>query len=287
MTEEEVRQVAIEEPVKKTKKQAAKKEKAEGAVEVKEEVKLDSNELEEKKKKLIDKAKALAEKMISLKHLKSDINTEIMGKTSKEIEELRKIKAENMLVPLEDYVKSGIYLGTKVITPDMQPYVFKRRSDGLAIINTKLADEKIRAAANLLSEYAPSNIVVTCKREAGWKALEEFSKLTGISVFTKKYPAGIITNTKLPEFFEPELAVIVDPWIDKNLLADSTLINIPIISLCDTNNLTSNIDLIVPCNNKSNKSIGLVFWILAREYIKARKIDAKMPELKEFTGEKE
>ena len=196
-------------------------------------------------------------------------------------------KQEELLVPLEDYVKSGIYLGTRVITSFMKSYVYRRRPDGLATINTKEIDDRLRMAIEFLSRYEPEEILVVCKREAGWKAAELFGKLTGVKVFTKKYPSGVITNAKHPEFFEPALMFMVDPWLDKNPLKDASKLNIPIISLCDTNNLTSFIDLIVPCNNKSNKSIGLVFWILARELTKKKGIKVKIPKLSEFTGEKE
>ena len=80
---------------------------------------------------------------------------------------------------------------------------------------------------------------------------------------------------------------MVDPWLDKNPLKDALKLNIPIVSLCDTNNITSFIDLITPCNNKSNKSIGLVFRIFAKEYMKNQGIKGKIPKLSEFTGEKE
>jgi len=205
-------------------------------------------------------------------------------KEDKETEELAKEKSD-LLVNLEDYVKSGIHLGTKVITEQMRKYVFKRRSDGLAIFNTNTIDKKIRLVASMLSNYAPEEIAVAGKREASWKALKSFSKATGIRVFTKKYPAGIITNTNLEEFTELKMMFVVDPWLDKNPIKDSLLVNIPIISLCDSNNLILNADLIIPCNNKSNKSIGLIFWILAKEYNKARKIDTAIPPLSEFTGE--
>jgi small subunit ribosomal protein S2 len=186
---------------------------------------------------------------------------------------------------LEEYVKSGIHLGTKVITAHMRAYVFKRRADGLAIFNTNMINEKLKLAAAMLANYAPEKIVVAGKREASWKALIAFGKATGIRVFTKKYPAGIITNSNLEDFFEPELMFVVDPWLDKNPISDALLSNIPLVALCDTNNMLSNADLIIPCNNKSNKSIGLIFQILAREYNKIRKIDNALPELNEFTGE--
>ena len=198
--------------------------------------------------------------------------------------ETKKKKTVDLLIPVEDYIKYSSYLGTKVITAHMQKYVYRRRADGLAIFNTTLTDQKLRAAISLLSQYKPEDIVICCKRRAGWNSLELLSKLTGIRVFTKKYPAGIITNPNLAEFFEPKLMFIIDPWLDKNPLIDAGHINIPVISICDTNNITSYADFIIPANNKSNKSIGLLFWIIAREYCKARGIEVKMPSIEDFIG---
>lgn len=205
------------------------------------------------------------------------------SKEQEEIKEIKEIeKKGDFLVPLDDYIKSGIYIGTKVITSYMSKYIFRRRADGLAIINTNETDNRLKLAANLLSQYEPNEIVFTCKREGGWKGAELFGKLTGIKVFTKKYPAGIITNTNLPEFFEPSIVCVADPWLDKSPLADALKLNLPVISLCDTNNLTTNIDLVVPCNNKSGKSLGLIFYILAREYLKNKKIKAELPPAEDF-----
>lgn len=196
-----------------------------------------------------------------------------------------KEKKEELLVPLDDYMKAGIQLGTGVITAYMKKFIFRRRSDGLAIINSEGIDKRLRAAASILSQYNPEDIIIVCKREGGWKAVEMFGKLTGAKTFTKKYPAGIITNSNLSGFFEPSLLLVIDPWLDKAPIFDALKLNIPIIALCDSNNITANVDLIVPCNNKSNKSLGLVFWILAREYLKNKGISAEMPSINEFTGE--
>jgi len=163
--------------------------------------------------------------------------------------------------------------------------MLKRRPDGLATINTNKIDRRIRLAANILSQYAPEDIVIACKRESGWKGTELLGKLTGMKVFTKKYPAGIITNIRLEEFFEPSLVLIVDPWIDKAAMSDAIKLNLPVISLCDTNNITTSIDLVVPCNNKSGKSLGLIFWILARELIKKWNLKTELPPLENFVVE--
>jgi len=192
-----------------------------------------------------------------------------------------------MLVPLEEYVKSGIYLGTRVVTPNMRPFVYRRRADGLAIFNTDTIDEKLKEGIEYLGKFAPEDVIVICKRQAGWKAVEMFSEVTGIRVFTKKYPAGILTNNRLPNFFENELTVITDQWVDKNALNDTLIVHKKVLMICDTNNFSHGSDKIIIGNNKSPKSIGLIFYLLARGYCKARGIEKNIPDLEFWEGEEE
>jgi small subunit ribosomal protein S2 len=222
--------------------------------------------LEEKKKKLLEKAEKLKEKI-------EEISTEDLK------EKVKVKKKADMLIPLEEYVKSGIYIGTRVVTPNMRPFVYRRRADGLAIFNTDLIDEKIKESAEFLAKFAPEQIIVVCKRQAGWKVAEMFSKITGIRIFTKKYPAGILTNTTLPDFFENELTVIADAWLDKNALKDTLNARKKVLMLCDTNNYSRGANQIVIGNNKSAKSLGVIFYLLAKEYCKIRGIEANIPEL--------
>lgn len=200
--------------------------------------------------------------------------TEIEGEAKKERREKEEVKEkaetkEVLLAPLEDYIKAAAHLGTRAITPDMRQYVYRRKADGVAVLNTKKIDEKIARAAAFLAHYEPKDILVCCKREVGYKALEAFHDALGVRIFTR-YPAGIITNSDLENFFEPKCLFIIDPWLDKNALHDATRINIPIVALCDTNNMTTNIDLVVPCNNKAAKSIGLILYLIAKLYLEKR-----------------
>jgi len=194
-------------------------------------------------------------------------------------------KDETILTSLDDYIKTAAYLGTKVITPTMRKYVYRRRLDGLAILNTNIVDKKLKEAVDFICQFAPNEWTLVCKREAGWRAAKMFSELTGVRLFTKKYPAGIITNTCLPTFFETKLMMVCDPWLDKNALNDAKIVQIPVVGICDTNNNTNDIDVVVISNNKSNKSLGLIFWLLSREYMKAHKIKKTLPSLEDFAGE--
>ena len=182
---------------------------------------------------------------------------------------------QQFLVPLDEYLKVGIHIGTKFKTKYMAPFIYKTRPDGLVVLNVQEIDKRIKFAANLLSQYNPEDVLVVCRRENGWKAANLFSKLTGIRVFAGRYPPGILTNPSLKTFIETKLIFVVDPWPDKNIVKDAIKIGIPVIALCDTNNETNNLDLVVPCNNKGKKSLGLIFWILAREYLKSRNKEIK------------
>jgi small subunit ribosomal protein S2 len=234
------------------------------------------SDLEKKKKALLEKAAKLKEKL-----------TEEVP-TTEELKEKVKIKKRtDMLIPLDEYVKAGIYLGTKVVTPEMKPFVYRRRADGLAIFNTDLIDEKLKEGVEYLSKFEPKDVILVCKRQAGWKAAMKFSELTGIRTFTKKYPAGILTNTTLPDFFENELTIVVDSWLDKNALHDTLRVRKKVLMICDTNNFSKGTDKIIIGNNKSPKSLGVIFYILARGYCKARGIEADIPDLEWWTEEGE
>jgi small subunit ribosomal protein S2 len=176
-------------------------------------------------------------------------------------------KEEQFLVAQDIYLKSGIHIGTKFKTKYMSKFIYKTRPDGLSVLNLQKIDERIRTAINLLSNYEPEDILIVGRRESGWKSVRAFGKSTGCQFFDGRYPPGVLTNPELDNFIEPKIILVTDPWPDRNAVDDAIKVGIPVIALCDTNNQSNNIDLVVPCNNKGKKSLGLFFWILAREYL--------------------
>ncbi|MBU3941863.1 MAG: 30S ribosomal protein S2 [Nanoarchaeota archaeon] len=178
--------------------------------------------------------------------------------------------AESLLASTDQYLKAGIHIGTKFRTKYMEKFIYKTRPDGLSVLNLQQIDERIKICANFLAQYAPEDIIVVSRRENGWKSIRMLSKLTGIRVFAGRYPPGILTNTNLDKFIEAKIVLVTDSWPDRNVISEAMKIGIPVIALCDTNNQSNNIDLVVPCNNKGKKSLGLFFWIVTREYLKKR-----------------
>ncbi|MBS3112318.1 30S ribosomal protein S2 [Candidatus Woesearchaeota archaeon] len=181
---------------------------------------------------------------------------------------------------VDDYLKVGLHIGTKYRTKSMKDFIFKVRSDGLAVLDVQKINVRLDLAAKILSNYNPEDVVVVCRRENGWYPVKIFSKLTGIRAYTGRYPPGILTNTKLEDFIEIKLLFVVDPFPDRNVINDAAKIGVPVIALCDTNNEISNVDFVVPCNNKGKKSLGLIFLKIAKEYLKLKGIIKKDEDFK-------
>ncbi|MBD3209457.1 30S ribosomal protein S2 [Candidatus Woesearchaeota archaeon] len=185
-----------------------------------------------------------------------------------------------LLIPNEDYLKSGIHIGTKFRTKHMANFIYKTRPDGLSVLNIQAIDERIRLAVKFLARFAPEDILAVSRRENGWKPAKAFAEATGAKHFAGRYPPGVLTNPNLRDFVEAKIMIITDAWPDKNAIADAQKVGIPVIALCDTNNQANGIDLVVPCNNKGKKSLGLVYYLFAKLYLKQRGLIKKDEDFK-------
>jgi len=190
-------------------------------------------------------------------------------------------KQTQFLVPQDQYLKSGIHIGTKFKTKYMGQFIYKTRPDGLSILNLQKIDERIGIAANFLAQYAPEDILIVSRRENGWKPLKAFEKATGAKVITGRYPPGMLTNPSLEIYYEAKIILATDSWPDRNAILDANKVGIPVLALCDTNNQSNKIDLVIPCNNKGKKSLGLFFYILTKEYLKKRGVIKNDSEFKD------
>lgn len=182
---------------------------------------------------------------------------------------------EQLLTSVSEYMRTGIHIGTKFRTKFMHNFIYKIRNDKLSILNIGKIDERLKIASCFMSGYEPTDVIMVCKRENGWKAVKSFSYYTGIKSITK-YKSGTLTNMSLECFIEARLLIAVDGFLDFNAIRDASRIGIPIIALCDSNNKPNFIDLVVPCNNKGGRSLGLIFYLLAQEYLKLRGIQKEI-----------
>ena len=69
------------------------------------------------------------------------------------------------------------------------------------------------------------------------------------------------------DFFEREVVILTDPLADIQALHEAKNIGIPVVALCDTNNETRYIDLVIPTNNKGRRALALIYWLLTRSLL--------------------
>ena len=177
---------------------------------------------------------------------------------------------EGMTIPEETYMTSGVHIGTRQKTADIKEFIYKVRNDGLYIIDVKKTDERIKSAAKFISKYDPDNILIVSVRQYGQKPVRVLGQHTGIKVLDGRFRPGTLTNPNAEGFLEPELLIVTDPLADAQALHEAVNTGIPVIGLCDTNNETKCLDLVIPTNNKGRRALALVYWLLAREILKAK-----------------
>ena len=182
-----------------------------------------------------------------------------------EEEKVEEEKKESLLVPQERYLEAGVHIGTRFKTIDMKPFIFKMRDDGLYILDLRKIDERIRLAAKMLGKYKPEEILVVASRLYSANAAKKFSDLTGVKLNKGRFVPGSMTNIALPTFVEPKIILVCDPKGEGEAVREAAKVGVPVVALCDSDNLTNFVDLVVPTNNKGRKALGLIFYMLARE----------------------
>lgn len=174
-----------------------------------------------------------------------------------------------LLIPKEQYLAAGIHIGMKQRTEQMKEFIFKIREDGLAVLNLKMIDDRIRIASKFL--YRLQNILVASRKAVAKEPIEKFAEVVGAKAITTRFMPGTLTNPTYKNFFEADAIIIIDPLIDMQALQEAVKARVPIVAICDTFNETKDIDFIIPANNKSKKVLATLFWLLAREILKERK----------------
>jgi len=159
---------------------------------------------------------------------------------------------------------TGIRIGTPVRTKTMEQYTSRPRPDGLHMIDYSKTLARIDIAGKFIAATGTQGTVVYTSREHGAVAVEKFCELTGATPLIGRFMPGTFTNPLYPGHLDAELVVIADPLSDTQAIVEAGSMGIPVIAVCDTDNVTDDVDLVIPGNNRGRKSIAAIFWLLAR-----------------------
>ncbi|XP_018011807.1 40S ribosomal protein SA isoform X2 [Hyalella azteca] len=169
------------------------------------------------------------------------------------------------------FLTASTHLGSTNVNFQMQQYVFKRRADGVHIINLKKTYEKLLLAARAIAAIEnPADVYVISSRPMGQRAVLKYARYTGATPIAGRFTPGAFTNQIQAAFREPRLLVVTDPIQDHQPVNEASYVNIPVIAFCNTDSPLRFVDIAIPCNNRSVQSVGLMWWMMAREVLRLR-----------------
>ena len=164
-------------------------------------------------------------------------------------------------------LSTGIRVGTEVKTKFMIPYITQANPEGLYLFDLDITLSRIETASKFIKKFDIKKVIVYSGRTYANTPIEKFCELTGARKMLGRFMPGTLTNPTLPYYSEPQLIMVSDPQVDAQAVTEATNAGIPVIGIANTDNVTSELDLVIPANNRGRKSLATVYWLLARELL--------------------
>src|SRR5438093_1794267 len=123
-----------------------------------------------------------------------------------------------LLLSRQEYLASGIHIGMKQRTKQMAEYIYKIRPDGLAVLNLRKIDERIRVAGKFLARF--QKILIVARKSIAHEVAKKFAEIVGAEVVTGRFMPGTLTNAQYKKFFEADVVFVVDPLTDYQALKE-------------------------------------------------------------------
>ena len=180
-----------------------------------------------------------------------------------------------ILQPKEDDIQkmlsAQVHIGTRNSDQMMTPYIWRRRQDGIHILNISKTWEKLMLAARIITAIEnPDDVIAISARPYGQRAVLKFAQYTNTKAIAGRFTPGTFTNQVTKQFREPRLLIVTDPRTDSQSVKEASYVNVPVIAFCDSDSPLQYIDVAIPSNNKGKLSIGLLYWMLSREVLRMR-----------------
>ena len=170
----------------------------------------------------------------------------------------------------ELFVKHGVYIGSRIKVKHMEKFIFKLRPDGVYLIDINKTIERLNIAAKFISYFPPENVVVVSTHVYGARPVLKFCEFTRCIPIVERFEPGSFTNPSLKTYLEPELVLVSDPRYDNQAVIEARIARIPVIAMCSTDNMISDIDLVIPMNNRGRLALPYAFWYLTQRVLVER-----------------
>ena len=93
------------------------------------------------------------------------------------------------------FLVCGTHLGATNVDYQMEQYVYKRKPDGVYIINLRKTWEKVLLAARAIAAIEnPADVCVISARPYGQRAVLKFASATGATPIAGRFTPGTFTN---------------------------------------------------------------------------------------------
>lgn len=177
------------------------------------------------------------------------------------------------------FLAAGVHLGNQNMETSMEPYIYKRKNDGVYIINIRKTWEKLLLAARIIAGIEnPNDVCVISSQNAGNRAVLKFAFHTGATAIAGRFTPGTFTNQIQKAFREPRLLIVTNPRFDSQAVTEASYVNMPVIALCNADSPLKHVDVAIPCNNGGPHSVGTMWWMLAREVLRVRGTISRSPQ---------
>jgi len=177
---------------------------------------------------------------------------------------------EDLLMPRETLLSSGIHIGTRMKTGDMEQFIYRVRPDGLFVLDVKKTDDRLRVAGKFLARFDPKKVAAAAARLYAQEPVKKFCEVTGATPVVGRFIPGILSNPLYPNRIEPEVLLVSDPRADFQAVKEAAAAGIPVVALCSTDNEFAGVDFVIPTNNKGRRALAVIYWLLARQILRER-----------------
>ncbi|OYT66426.1 30S ribosomal protein S2 [Candidatus Bathyarchaeota archaeon ex4484_205] len=177
---------------------------------------------------------------------------------------------DELLLSLEELRNTGVRIGTKVRIKEMRKFIKFIRQDGLSFLDLEKINKRIKVASRFLARFPPERVLVVSGKEFGMQPVKKFCEYTRCIPIVGRFPPGLLSNPYYKDYREADVVLVSDPKVDYKAITEASIVGIPVVAICDTDNSCAYVDLIIPGNNKGRRSLAVLFYLLAREILRVR-----------------